>query len=178
MRQKLALLLALVLAVSLLGCGAMPDDPAEGLVVTDYAVDIPDGFETVEMQGFAFYYMAADGSNINMSIQDKGSMEAAAFDVVSADLLRKTLTDGFKDTYDLEVEVTDRYFNRDDVGGFPSYQYAFTYELNGTELSQLIVSVKVDKIYTITYTDASGDWMDTFEAGVEDITFTTEDAEA
>ncbi len=174
MKKTLSLLLALVLTVSLAGCGAGAKDPAEGLKVTGYNVDIPEGFEETELEGFEFCYMSEDNSNINMNIQEKSASDNANFGKVTAKMLSDTLVETIKSSYGMDVEITDLYFTQNEVGGFPSYQYAFTYELAGTELTQLIVSINVDKIYTVTYTDASGDWLDAFEESAGNITFTTE----
>lgn len=174
MKKALSLLLALVLTVSLAGCGAGAKDPAEGLKVTGYNVDIPEGFEETELEGFELCYMSEDNSSINMNIQEKTAADNAAFDTISAKMLSDTLVDGFKESYGVEVEITDLYFTQNEVSGFPAYQYAFTYELSGKELTQLIVCVNVDKIYTVTYTDTTGEWLDAFEESAGNITFTTE----
>ena len=105
------------------------------------------------------FYLAEDGSNINMNIQEKDD----SFQALTADLIRNTITDAYKQAFDIDVELTDNYFNTTDVDGFPSYQYSVTYELDEKTVTQLIVGIDGDSTYTYTFTDLSGEYMEMFE---------------
>lgn len=123
-----------------------------------YDFSIPEDFTEMELEGFACYYSAEDGSCINLNIQPKDP----SFDEVSAELLRDSLVSVLSQTYNTEVSITDQYFTRQPVCGYPAYQYAFSYELQDRTYRQLVVGIDADNCYTFTYIDQSGDWMDLF----------------
>lgn len=125
-----------------------------------FTLDIPEGFTESDVEGYELFCSAQDGSNINLNIQDKDP----SFQEVTADLLRSTLTDAYKKAFDMEVELTDNYFNITTVDGYPAYQYSFTYVLSDKTITQLIVGIDHDETYTFTFTDTAGTHMESFEA--------------
>lgn len=137
---------------------------------SSYELPIPEGFSEIELAGFECYYTADDDSSINLNIQPRDD----SFDAVSAKLLHETLADVLSKTYDADIAITDKYFTTESVSGFPAYQYAFSYELQGHTLTQLIVGVDADRIYTFTYTDLSGGRMDAFEQSAAAIVITAD----
>lgn len=189
MKKIAAFLLALML-LALAGCSgdtkpsSAPDDsgdaptqasePAKSNHVVDYKIDVPDGFEPTEMEGLTACWYNADGSNINLNITDKDATADVGFTAITADMMRMTLISTFKETYGTEPTVTDKYFTRNDVCGMPAYQYAYDMDLEGTVMTQIIVCVNADKLYTITYTDGSGEWLEQFEASAGNIQLITE----
>lgn len=125
-----------------------------------FTLDIPEGFSPIEVEGFALFYAAEDGSNINMNIQDKDP----SFSSITADLMHNTLTDAYNQAFGVEVELTDNYFNQTTVDGYPAYQYSITYTLNDNPISQLFIGIDADKTYTFTFTDNTGKHMELFES--------------
>lgn len=172
MKKAVALLLALGMTVALSACGGTSQD---NRVVTGYDIDAPEGFEEMEMEGVELYYINEDGSNINMTVAEKTGMDDASFDEITVEMLRETLEEGFLSAYDLEVTIAEDSLTRDPVSDFPAYQYTCSYELGGVTLEQLIVCINADQVYTITYTDASGSWMDTFRTSAQNIQLTTQE---
>lgn len=168
MKKCLLSLFALVLLLSA-GCGEKVNNH-----VTDYTVDVPDGFEETEMDGVKDCWYAQDGSSINTTVTAKQSGADAAFQLITADLARETLKEMFKTTFDAEPAITDRFFTKDDVCGLPAYQYCYDVELNGTAMTQLMVTVNADKLYAFTYTDMTGDWIDAFQESAKNIQLTIE----
>lgn len=162
MKKKIAVLLALLLILS--GCSQA------GKKVVDYKVDVPDGFESIELEGVTACWYNADGSNVNLNISDKDR----SFSKIDADALRDALISTFKSTYDMEPTISDRYFTSSEVCGMPAYQYCYDIELGGMEMAQLIVCVDADQTYTFTYTDTTGGWMADFEASAGAIQLITE----
>lgn len=175
MKKPLVLLLALLMA-GMAACGGPESEATPTPVVTGYEIDVPDGFEQQELAGFDRCYMSADGSNINVNIQDKTGLDDNSFNTITAEMLRQSIQEGFQSTYELDVEITDIAFTQEPVGGFAAYQYEFSYDLMGMRVHQLSVSVNADKLYTFTYTDTTGDWMEQFLASAADIRFSTEAA--
>ena len=169
MKKWLVFLFALVLLLPA-GCAKKINDH-----VVDYKVDVPEGFEEMEMEGVKDCWVnAEDGSNINTTVTVKESGVNAAFKLINADLARETLKEMFKTTYDVEPDVTDRFFTRDAVCGLPAYQYCYDVELDGETMTQLIVTVNADKLYAFTYTAMTGDWIDTFQESAKNIELTIE----
>lgn len=125
-----------------------------------FSIDIPEGFTESDMEGFQLFCSALDGSNINMNIQPKDP----SFASVTADLLRSALTDAYKKAFDMDVELTDNYFNTTTVDGYPAYRYSSTYVLSGQTITQLIVGIDEDETYTFTFTDTSGTHVELFES--------------
>lgn len=173
MKKLLALLLA-AMAVGLTACGPAASQATPTPVVTGYEVDLPDGFEALEMEGVDRYYMNADGSNLNVLVSEKTESDDKAFGSVTADALREALEEGFLDSLEAEVDITDVSFTQNPVDGFEAYQYTCTYALWGVEMEQFIVCVNADKLYTFTYTDTTGAWMEEFQRSGENIRFETE----
>ena len=162
MKKKIAVLLALLLILT--GCSQASKK------VVDYKVDIPDGFESIEMEGVAACWYNGDGSNVNLNITDKDR----GFSKIDADALREALITTFQSAYEMEPTISDRYFTSSEVCGMPAYQYCYDIELAGVEMTQLIVCVDADKTYTVTYTDTVGDWLTEFETSAKNIQLITE----
>lgn len=164
-KRSLAALFAVMLVLAA-GCGKKASNK-----VVDYKVDVPDSFEEWEMEGVTECWAnAADGSNINLNITDKTS----DFKKIDADMLRAALVEVFQATYGAEPKITDKYFTSDEVCGMPAYQYCYVIDLEGMEMTQLVVCVDADKTYTVTYTDTVGDWLTEFETSAKNIQLITE----
>lgn len=134
-----------------------------------YGFTVPQGFTEMELEGFEFYYSAEDGSSINLNIQPA----AVSFDQTTAALLNETLASVLSQSYDTGITVTDHFFSADEISGYPAYQYSFSYELQGNLFRHLVVCINADQCYTFTFTDLSGDWMETFEECASEIALTT-----
>lgn len=196
MKKAIAFLLATMLLLAAAGCGKGDDttgggtpasEPAEASQpaeasepaqssnhVVDYKIDVPDGFEPTEMEGLTACWYNGDGSNVNLNVTEKDATTDLGFDAINADMLRMTLISTFKETYDLEPAIEDKYFTRNDVSGMPAYQYCYEMDLEGTVMNQLIVCINADQLYTVTYTDGAGTWMPDFEASAANIQLITE----
>lgn len=135
---------------------------------TNYQLSIPDDFTAVEIDGLEFCYVHEDSSSISMNVQDKDD----TFGTITAEALNEALTATFAATYDKDITIIDLYFANNAVSGFPAYQYCFSYELDGTALTQLVVGVDASQTYTFTYTDMTGDWIQVFEASSQTIKIT------
>lgn len=147
-------------------------EPAKGNHVTDYKVDVPEGFESIEQEGVLECWATADGSNINVNTTD--GTDSETFSAINADLMRLALVSAFKDSGSGEPTITDRYFTTNDVCGLPAYQYSYEIELGGQTMTQIIVCVNADKTYTFTYTTTSEEWLEAFEASAAAIELTVE----
>lgn len=177
MKKGLALAVTLGLtAIILTGCGQSATGQ-DNRVVTDCVMEVPEGFEQVEVEGLDRYYSHVDGSNISLLVTDKSGADDAAFQGITAEMLRQTLEEGFVESYGLEVEITQDSLAREPVCGFDAYQYTCSYELGDAPLQQLVVCVNADRIYTVTYTDISGEWMEQFRSSAEQLQLLTENGE-
>lgn len=163
-KRSLAALLALMLVLAA-GCGKKVNDH-----VVDYKVDVPEGFEETEMAGITACWATTDGSNVNLNISEK----TGDFKKITAGMLQEALVQMFEQTYGSKPTITDKYFTNNEVCGLPAYQYCYVIELEGVEMTQLVVCVDADKTYTVTYTDTTGDWMTDFEASAKNIQLITE----
>lgn len=173
MKKVMTILMTLCMAAVLAACGG-GGDTGDNRVVTDWHIDVPEGFTQQEMEGLDYYCVSEDGSNINMTILDKTEADDATFDEVTVEMLREALEEGFRTAYSMEVSVDQDSLAWEPVCDFPAYQYSCTYELSGVALEQLIVCINADKIYTITYTDVTGEWMEQFRTSAANIQLTTE----
>ena len=147
-----------------------PAAPSSNHVV-DYKVDIPEGFEETQMAGLDANWQNADNSSINLTITDATS--ESDFESIDAEMLKQAMDLQYK-AAGFEAEFTDRYFTKDKVCGLPAYQYCFDVTLNGVDMTQIMVCVNADKTYSFSYTDASGNWLDQFEASAKNIQLTVE----
>ena len=174
MKKMLVLLLAMV-TIGLTACGPAASQATPAPVVTGYDIDVPDGFEELELEGVDRYYVSADGSNINVLVSEKTQADDASFGAITADMLREALEEGFLDSVGVEVDITDVSFTQEAVCGFEAYQYTCAYTLGDVGMEQLIVSINANKIYTFTYTDAAGQWMEQFQSSAQNIRLITEE---
>lgn len=139
--------------------------------VVDYKVDIPSGFEEQEVEGVTkAWYNMEDRSNVNVNITEKDS----AFKKITAEALKDAMVQLFEESYSMTPTITDKYFTSEEVCGMPAYQYSYEIELNGVEMTQLVVCIDADKTYTVTYTDTTGSWMGEFETSAKNINLTFE----
>lgn len=138
--------------------------------VKKYELSIPDDFASMDIKGMEFYYVNEDGSSISLNVQPKDT----DFDAITADALRQALSAAIAQTYDEEVMISDNYFTTNTVSGYPAYQYSFSYTLQETSVSQLVIGIDGDQTYTFTFTDLSGAWMNTFETSAGTIRLTAE----
>ena len=159
-KRSFAALFAVVLVLAA-GCGKKASNK-----VVDYTVDVPSGFEEAEQDGVVKAWAnPADNSNINVNITEKD----AAFKSITADALREALVELFEESIGEAPTITDKYFTSDEVCGMPAYQYCYTIEVIGVEMTQLVVCIDADKTYTVTYTDTTGSWISEFEASAKNI---------
>lgn len=163
-KRSLAALFALMLVLAA-GCGKKVNDH-----VVDYKVDVPESFQETEQEGVTACWAGADNSNINVNITEK----TGDFKKITAGMLKEALEVMFEQAYGAKPTITDKYFTSNEVCGLPAYQYCYVIELNGMEMTQLVVCVDADQTYTITYTDVTGDWMEDFEASAKNIQLITE----
>lgn len=141
--------------------------PSETLSIENasYEFSLPDEFEEMEVSGFACFYSAKDGSSVNLNLQPFDP----SFEELSEELLHQSIDAVLSQTYDLEIPITDLSFEREPVSGFPAYQYAFSYELQGNTYRQLVIGINADQCYTFTYTDMSGNWTEAFQESARSI---------
>lgn len=188
MKRNLALLFA-VLMLAMAGCGgskdpsgtagsnngatdAPTDEPTEEPKndhVVDYKLDLPEGFEPVEMEGLDACWFRADGSSVNLGIAPKDGTTDLGFQSITADILRVTLESEMKSAYGLETGITDRYFTKDEVCGLPAYQYSYEMDLEGETMTQIIVCINADEVYTFTFTAIDGETLAAFEESAKNI---------
>lgn len=169
MKKKILPLLALMM-LFLVGCGAKISDH-----VTDYHVDLPDGFQEIEMEGVDVCWANAGmTANVNLKITAKAATANAAFKAITADIARETIVSAWKEQYGSEPAITDRYFTKDPVCGLPAYQYSYVMELNGQQVTQILVSINADKTYAFAYTTNDEDILKEFDASAKNIQLTIE----
>lgn len=167
MKKKILPLLALVLAL-LAGCGPKLNDH-----VTDYHVDLPAGFEEIEMEGVDKCWANAGlTGNVNLKITAKAGTTDAAFKAITADIARDTISSAWKEQYGSKPTITDRYFTKDEVSGLPAYQYSYVLEYEGQQVTQILVSVNADKTYAFAYTTSDEGILREFDASAKNIQFT------
>ena len=183
--MKKSLLIILLITLLLTACAEKDDQnntmehaktsagssqASEDADATTYRLSIPKDFSEIEIDGMEFYYAAEDGSSVSLNLQPKDD----AFSQVSAKELRTALSDAFLQTYEEEVVITDHYFTTNSISGYPAYQYAISYELQGDEVTQIMIGIDADQTYTFTYTDLAGTWLDIFEDSIKTIAFINE----
>ncbi len=162
MKKTLCFILLAILVMT----GCSKEEPQSTLVSgPGYEFPLPDGFEEMELEGYECYYSASDGSCVNLNIQPADE----AFLQVTADRLRQVLAQALSQAYGEDVVITDDSFTVTPISGRASYQYAFSYELQGRAVRQLVVGVNADQCYTFTYTDMSGDWIEQFRESAKAI---------
>ena len=196
MKRPLAALLA-VLMLALAGCGGDPSpsstpsadlpgetesaapsaeptgEPTETPFndrVADYSLDLPDGFEPIDLEGLDAFWSREDGSNINLVIVEKEDA-AIDFQTADADTMRNLIAEQMG-LLELGVEITDRYFNRGGLCGLLAYWYCYDLRLeDGTSMTQLYMCVNADKLYVFTFTAMEEALVPVFEACAENIQF-------
>ena len=189
--MKRYIMIALIAALRLAGCSKADDvvqsftDTRESYAAEEssatqesseasdtgatYRLSVPEGYTELDVEGIEFYYMYEDGSNINMNIQAKD----AGFGLLTADTLNAALASTFKQTYDVDIAITDHYFTTEKISGYSAYQYCISYVFQDISFTQLIVGIDADRTYTFTYTDvADGTWLSTFEESAKSIVIT------
>lgn len=65
-------------------------------------------------------------------------------------------------------------FENTEVAGYKAIKTVYETSFSGVTFEQLQYIIIVDKTYTFTFTDMSGEWMDTFESAAQSIYFETE----
>ena len=169
MKKKIVFLFAMLMLV-LAGCGPKINDH-----VVDYKVDLPENFVEGEQEGVdAYWYDPSDGSNFNVSITKKAATADVAFKAVTADILRETVMDAMKDSYNETPSISDRFFTKEDVCGLPAYQYGYDMTLEGINITQIIVGVNADKTYAFTFTTNNDETLKTLEQRAKNIQLTIE----
>lgn len=149
------------------------EKPDGGDHVVDYKLDIPEDFAEVELEGVTkCWFRASDNSNINMLVSDKVTGTDVSFQLISADLLRETVVEQMKQSYGAEPTITERYFTKEKVSGLDAYQYSYDMDLDGTQMSQIIVCINADQTYTFTYTTSDADTLAVFDASAKNIQLT------
>lgn len=152
------------------------EEPAAGGHVVDYKFDVPEGFEETDPSeiGVTACWYRADGSNINLNVTDKDATTDLGFKAITGDMLRTTLADQLKQAYGMEPTIEDRYFTKDDVCGLTAYQYCYDLTVDGTSMSQIIICINADQIYTFTFTASDEETLTLFEDTVKTIDLTLE----
>lgn len=169
MKRRTLPLLALLLAL-LAGCGAGVSNR-----VTDYKVDLPAGFQEIEMEGVDVCWAnAGQTSNVNLKITAKSGSTDAAFKSITAETARDTLLSAWEESYGVRPTITDRYFSKDPVCGLPAYRYSYTMELDGKAVTQILVSINADKTYAFAYTTGDEAILKEFDASAKNIQLTIE----
>lgn len=169
MKKKILPLLALML-VFLAGCGPKLNDH-----VTDYHIDLPDGFEEIEMEGVDKCWANAGlTGNVNLKTTAKAGTTNAAFKAITADIARDTISSAWKEQYGSEPTITDRYFTKEEVSGLPAYQYSYVLEYGGQQVTQILVSINADKTYAFAYTTNDEGILKEFDASAKNIQLTIE----
>lgn len=164
MKKKILPLLALML-VFLAGCGPKLNDH-----VTDYHIDLPAGFEEIEMEGVDKCWANAGlTGNVNLKTTAKAGTTNAAFKAITADIARDTISSAWKEQYGSEPTITDRYFTKDEVSGLPAYQYSYVLEYGGQQVTQILVSINADKTYAFAYTTNDEGILKEFDASAKNI---------
>lgn len=168
--KKITLPLLALALMFLAGCGAKVNDH-----VTDYHIDLPAGFEEIEMEGVdACWANAGQTSNVNLKITAKSNTTDTAFKNIDADIARDTLLSAWKESYGAQPTITDRYFTKEPVCGLPAYQYSYTMELEGEKVTQILVSINADKTYAFAYTTGDEAILREFDASAQNIQLTIE----
>ncbi len=153
----------------------LPDTPTESSAVSEkesaatYQLSIPKDFSKLDIEDLEFYYAAQDGSSISLGLQPKDP----DFSQITAKQLDAALADALLQTYKEDIVITDNYFTRDPVSGYPAYQYSISYQLPKSEVTQIIIGIDADQTYTFTYTDLTGTWIHVFEDSIQSITLST-----
>ena len=169
-KKSVSLFAVLMLMLVLTACGPRLNDH-----VTDYHIDLPDGFVETELEGAnAAWYNPADNSNINLLITTKAATADVAFKAVTADALRETVEETLKNSYGTDVTITERFFTKENVCGLPAYQYSYVVAFGGQSATQVIVSINADKTYTFTYTTSDSAILKEFEQSARNIQLTIE----
>ena len=169
MKKNILPLLALAM-LFLVGCGPRVNDH-----VTDYHIDLPAGFEEIEMEGVdACWANAGLTGNVNLTITAKSGTVNAAFKAITADIARETISSAWKEQYGSAPTITDRYFTKDPVCGLPAYQYSYVLEYEGQQVTQILVSINADKTYAFAYTTNDEAVLKEFEDSAKNIQLTIE----
>lgn len=169
MKKKILPLLALVL-ILLAGCGPKVNDH-----VTDYHIDLPDGFQEIEMEGVdACWANAGQTSNVNVKITNKTNSTNNAFKEITADIARDTILSAWKESFGTQPTITDRYFSKDPICGLPAYRYSYTMEMEGESVTQILVSINADKTYAFAFTTGDEAILEEFDASAQNIQLTIE----
>ena len=186
---------ALVTALALTACGSAPQSTASTASGADSAAvsasvsapsasqseaaaddyhnytfefTVPEGFAEADASaiGADELYQAEDGSNINVVITaDDGSLASD----VTQDMLVPVLEQAFTEQLGEDITLENVSFSNDDIAGCPAYRLSYTLNVSGLSMTQTVLGLNGDNIYTITFTDMTGSWADTFEQTIAGI---------
>lgn len=184
MKKAILGVCAVTLALALAACGSAPasgsasasqpaSEPASQPAEADYTAysitfEVPESFTQVEPpEGVSAFYQAEDGSSINLVISENdGSL---ASDVSREDLV-SLLEKGFTQQVGAEVTLQDPVFETGRLGDVcPYYRLDYAVMLNDVYVEQTIIGVNADMTYTITFTDMTGDWGQTFADAIASV---------
>lgn len=101
-----------------------------------------------------------------MITADDGSLASD----VTQDMLVPLLEQAFTEQLGTEITLENVSFSNDAIAGCPAYQLSYTLNAEGISMTQTVIGLNGDNIYTITFTDMTGSWADTFEQTIAGIT--------
>lgn len=162
MKKVLALVLTLVMVMSFAACGGGGSDLASG----ELKLTVPEGFaeQTDVPEGISKYWLAEDGSNINMSQTDSDPSVKNA----KEDQLLSMVKDQMEQVFGQDVEAEMVYFEGGEFLGTPGYSMSIKYNVAGIEFTQYqVMAATTDGTYAWTMTDMTGDYEDTFKAMID-----------
>ncbi len=160
MKKVLAIVVTLIMVMSLAACGGGGSDLASGKL----KITIPDGFEEQSEvpEGISQYWLAEDGSNINMSETDSDPSVKNA----KEDQLLTMVKDQMEQVFGVEAEMV--YFEGGEFLGTPGYSMSIKYSVSGIEFTQYQIMVATaDGTYACTMTDMTGDHAEEFKAMID-----------
>ena len=134
-----------------------------------YEFCLPKDFESRDAEGFICFYEAEDGSSVSMNVQELSSADSTEISSLTQSDLHQALEETYTASFHTQVKITDTLFEITEISGYPAYRYSFSADLGNNEIRQLIVGIRADHLYTFTYTDMTGDWMEDFSKSAESI---------
>ncbi len=174
-KKIFALMFALIMVVSTIGCGSSDDNEEKGTKAESEApkkdedmqvvVDMPEGFVENEGMYFAPDY-PNDSSNININEVD-GDIGTD----VTEEMFVSSIEETFKQVYNLEVDIEVKEFERTKIDGYNALRIALSYELAGSQIEQLQYVIQIGKkSTTVTYTQTNeSNWTEQFEESAASI---------
>lgn len=134
-----------------------------------YEFYLPKDFVSKDTEGFVCFYEAEDGSSVSLNAQEISSSDSTEIsDLIQSDL-HQMLEETYTASFHTKVKITDASFEVTEISGYPAYRYSFSADIGNTDIRQLIIGIRADRVYTFTYTDMTGDWTEDFSKSAESI---------